>query len=198
MDERVISFHESGHAIAAIAFNRPVFSMSIGPDGGETRETAPSPALELAECAGPDAENRLFEVVVKATLSPTDAERQWPRLVGLLAGRASQRMIAGPEFDHYAEGDMHQARVIAGAITETTSQADALLREAEMMAISVVTNEWTKIEALAAELLVRRKLDAAQIRAVIQVASLGPAARRRRAWEQHTAGAQAFALAVRG
>jgi hypothetical protein len=91
----------------------------------------------------------------------------------LLAGRASQRMIAGPEFDHYAEGDMHQARVIAGAITKTPSQADALLREAEVIAIAVVTDGWAKIEALAAELLVHRRLDASQIKDAIATAALG-------------------------
>jgi hypothetical protein len=45
----------------------------------------------------------------------------------------------------------------------------------------IVARHWVAVEALASELLLRRKLDAAQIMDVIV---LGPAARRRRSWDQ--------------
>jgi hypothetical protein len=195
-DDRVVAHHEAGHAVAALAFGRPAFSLMLGPDGGEFRETAPPPVLEECERAGPETEIKFFEAIVKATLSPSDAEKQWSRLVGLFAGRAAQRVIAGTEFDSYAAGDLFQARTIAGAITKSPSQADALLREAEMMANAVVTEGWAKVEALASELIARRSLDAEQIKATIETATLGAGARRRRHWEQLVARAEASGMTL--
>jgi hypothetical protein len=51
----------------------------------------------------------------------------------------------------------------------------------------IISEHWIAIEALAAELLLHRRLGAEQIKAIIEQ---GPAARRHRHWEQLTARAQ--------
>lgn len=197
-NDKVVAHHEAGHCVAALTFGRSAYSLSLGPDGGEFRESPAPVVLQECESAGIEAEVGFFQAIVRATLTPEDAEKQLPRLVGLFAGRAAQRVIAGTGFDYYAAGDLFQARTIATAITESPSQAAAMLREAEATAVAVVREGWSKIEALAGELLMRRSLDAEQIKITIETATLGPGAKRRRAWEQSVAsGAQGVVFAVR-
>lgn len=70
----------------------------------------------------------------------------------------------------------------------------ALRRKAER----IVDERWCEIQALAAELLLWRRLDAQQIAAAIARASLGPGARRRRAWDEVATRAAGRALAPQG
>jgi hypothetical protein len=70
-----------------------------------------------------------------------------------------------------------------------------LLACAEAEAERIVAQHWQQIETLATELLVWRRLDAEQIKTTIESALLGPAARRRKNWEQRVVGARGVLFA---
>jgi hypothetical protein len=117
---------------------------------------------------------------VLQSLGPQHFEEMLPTMVGLLAGLAAQRRIVGRAHDDYADADLDQCEGIARAVTSSPVAACDLVAYAMGQADQIVSRFWHQIEALASELLLHRRLDADEIKAIIV---LGPAARRRRAWD---------------
>jgi hypothetical protein len=106
---------------------------------------------------------------------------------------AAQRRLVGSDFDEYGDSDIEQARSIARAVTGSPAESSELLAHAQEQAGQIIDRSWHQIEALAAELLLHRRLGAEQIVAIIE---LGPAARRRRHWEQLVARAEASGMTL--
>jgi hypothetical protein len=75
------------------------------------------------------------------------------------------------------------------------AEARAFLNSARAEASQIIDRSWLQVTRLAGELALRGRLDANDIRAII---SLGPGALRRWQWERRVAGAQGFALTVKG
>jgi hypothetical protein len=87
-------------------------------------------------------------------------------MIGLSAGLAAQRRIAGYEYDDYANVDVGQCEAIARAVAPGAESELCLL--AQERDERIVSRHWRQIEALAAELRLHRQLDAGQIAAVIE------------------------------
>jgi hypothetical protein len=174
-DDRIASYHEAGHVLAAHALGLPISTVELTDAGGEFRPFA----RESWEPTTPEGMKQLRDAVL-ASLGPQHIEEMFPTMVGLLAGLAAQRRLVGRTHDSYANADMEQVKAIAREVTDSPLAARNLIAHATDQSDHIVAQRWAAIVALAGELLLRRRLDAGQIMDVI---TLGPSARRRKAWD---------------
>jgi hypothetical protein len=183
------AFHEAGHAVAALALDQSVASLSIlgGGNGGEFRGKEPSPAVKelLADAAHPE---RLFQALADI-LRPGDGEWAFPNIVMLLSGRVAQRLAGFG--DEGCLDDLEKVRVTAEAVSNSKEDAAALLSAAERMAERIIGDRWGAVQRVAALLVVKMRLDAAEIAAIV---AAGPGAARRLCWEAAAARAQNFEM----
>jgi hypothetical protein len=128
------------------------------------------------------------------SIGPQHLDEMLPTMISLSAGLAAQRRLVGRTHDDYADADMRQCGQISRAVAPGGERE--LLAHAQGQADRIVAEHWHEIEAVAAELLLHRRLDAAQITDIVKTASLGPAARRRRHWEQLVARAEASGMTL--
>jgi hypothetical protein len=194
-DERyIIAVHECGHCCTALALGKPAHSLELTPQGGgEFREHTVA-AWEPRDEQG----RKRFRDAVLASYKPTDHDRDevWPLLLISFGGICAQRRYCGtaaPLFEHLGEFDQRQRDDLAKAVTESPAEAQAFLNMAQTEASWIINHSWAEVTLLADELALRGKLDADDIQAVIE---LGPAARRRRHWEQLIARAEASGITL--
>jgi hypothetical protein len=185
-DDRIVACHESGHVLAAHALGQSISTVELTDTGGEFRPFARE-SWEPVTVEGKQA----FRDAVLDSLGPDHLEEMLPTMISLLAGLAAQRRLVGHAHDDYGDSDVRQCEEISRAVAPGGERE--LLAHARERAESIVASHWHQVEALAAELLLHRQLDAGQIAAIIKE---GPAARRRRHWEQLTARAQASGVTL--
>jgi hypothetical protein len=157
------------------ALGQSISTVELTPTGGEFKPFAPTDWESVPE------NRERFRDAVLQSLGPQHIDEMLPTMVSLSAGLAAQRRLIGRAHDDYADHDINQCEAIARAVTNSPLAACNLVAHAMEQAEQIVDRHWHAIEALAGELLLRRKLDAGQIRDVIV---LGPAARRRKSWDQ--------------
>jgi ATP-dependent Zn protease len=166
LDDRIVAHHESGHVLAAHALQQPISTVELTPTGGEFKSVAPTEWESVPE-------NRArFREAVLQSLGPQHIEEMRPTIISLLSGLAAQRRLVGHDLDEYASHDVELARSTAHAVAPGAERE--LLAHAMEQAEQIVDRHWHAIEALASELLVHRKLDAAQIAAIIAPAKPAP------------------------
>jgi hypothetical protein len=175
-DDRIVAHHEAGHVIAAHALGQSISTVELTDTGGEFRP------FERATWEPTTAEGKqAFRDAVLRSIGPENLEEMFLTMVSLLAGLAAQRRLIGHAHDDYADADLDQCEGIARAVTRSPVAACDPVAHTQERADRIVAHHWAAIETLAAELLLHRRLDVKQIMDIIV---LGPAARRRRAWDQ--------------
>jgi hypothetical protein len=107
-----------------------------------------------------------FRDAVLSTLGPQHLDEMLPTMISLSAGLCAQRRIVGHAHEDYANADMEQCEAIASAVAPGAESELRLL--AQELAERIVSRHWRQIEALASQLLLHRRLDAAQIMAIIE------------------------------
>jgi hypothetical protein len=154
------AYHEAGHAVAAYVLRLPVRGVSISEDEDASGrvEYAPPPASFRPDVWYGEArrtEHRIEAHIIRALAGPA-AEARW----------IGRRNHVG------ASGDYRAARDLADYVAGDPSGEGAWRYVAwlEYRAEDLVQREhyWAAIEALAAELLARRRLGPRQARAVIK------------------------------
>jgi hypothetical protein len=186
MDERhIIAIHESGHAIVSIAVGKPAAMLCLTEGGGGRFYERPPESWE------PKPEHRAqFYRAVIASYGPRDQPEVLTLLMISFGGILAQRRFCGSAaaaFEYFGEHDRKQREDLSRAVTESTDEARAFLNSAQAETAMIIDSRWQQVVALAGELALRGKLDADDIRGILEN---GPAARRRRHWEQLTARAQ--------
>jgi hypothetical protein len=185
-DDRIVAHHEAGHVIAAYALGQSISTVELTDTGGEFRPFARE-SWEPTTAEGKQA----FRDAVLRSIGSGNLEEMLPTMISLLAGLAAQRRVVGCAYDDYANHDVRQCEEISRAVAPGAERE--LLAHVQEQAEQIVARHWPAIERLADELLLHRRLDAGQIVAVIEE---GPAARRRRHWEQTIARAEASGLTL--
>jgi hypothetical protein len=182
-DERdIVAHHECGHAAVALALGKPAHSLELTEGGGGQFREYPVASWEPRDREGLEK----FRDAVLASYKPTEPDRAEVLTLVMISfgGILAQRRLCGTSalwFEHWDEHDRRQRHDLAKVVTESDSEARAFLNSAQTETAMIIDSRWQQVTALAGELALRGKLDAAQIKAIIE---LGPAARRRRAWDQ--------------
>src|SRR4051794_39535522 len=135
MSDEATAYHEAGHAVAALALDRPVVKVSIEPD----RERA-------GICA-----------FGKSVFRPSEDWVEREMLIAL-AGLAAEARHTG-EYDHdAAERDLRYARSLSRGRAGNERQAERLERRLLSKVEHLLAREenWQAVERIATELLARR------------------------------------------
>jgi ATP-dependent Zn protease len=143
MSDEATAYHEAGHAVAALALDRPVLKVSIEPD----RDRA-------GICH-----------FGKSVFRPSEdwVERE---MMIALAGLAAEARHTG-EYDHDAAGrDLRYARSLSRDRAGNDRQAERLERRLLSKVEHLLDREenWRAVERIAAELLARREMSGRQAR----------------------------------
>ncbi|MCA9316785.1 MAG: hypothetical protein KDB73_14970 [Planctomycetes bacterium] len=134
---QIVAHHEAGHAVVDLAFGRTPHSITIKPRGDT-----------LGLCSG---EDNLIGDITNGDLEPM--------LVSLYAGRAAADHFAPEEAEANALGasgdDEAAARLLRFWVGDTgQAEIDCRARAAE-----IVRERWAAVEAIAAALLERTRID---------------------------------------
>lgn len=158
LDENVVAHHEAGHVLAAYALRRAISSVELTESGGQFRP------YDRASWEPTTAEGKqAYRDAVLQSIGPQHLEEMLPMLIEMAAGLAAQRRLVGRLHDDYADHDIEQVESIARAVAP--GEERQLLVYAQEQAELIVAQHWHAIEAVAAELLLHRRLDAAEIMA---------------------------------
>jgi hypothetical protein len=150
--------HEAGHAVACIVLGRAFVRVTIMPEGdslGHIRKTPPPKSLQPDIETGP-------------------RERRWIEREALiaLAGPAAEARFLGRRDRQGARGDVDRAVGLAEYLYPPGKVLDKYLDFMSERAASFVATpaNWTRIEALAGSLVVRRTLSGREAREICRLA----------------------------
>jgi len=145
--ERLTAFHEAGHAVMAELCGRLLTEVEILGDRDLTGSVQ-----SLALNPKPDAEVE-------------DIERH---LKIILAGTIAEMMVSGREDWDDASEDLDAAVRLAMRLVDDCEDVLPLLAEIRSDVERDLRDRWSAVEALAAELLVRKALTGTEVRNLLQ------------------------------
>jgi ATP-dependent Zn protease len=145
--ERLTAFHEAGHAVMAELCGRLLTEVEILGDRDHTGSVQ-----SLALNPKPDAEVE-------------DIERH---LKIILAGTVAEAMVSGREDWDETSEDLDAAVRQAMRLVDDCEDVLPLLADIRSDVESDLRRQWAAVEALAAELLIRRALTGSQVRSLLQ------------------------------
>jgi len=154
-DKRAVAFHEAAHAVVGLLEGVGVSGeVSIVPDAESRGRTA----------------HRSMPDEFRPDIDPPEVVRQEfePRIVTALAGVIAERRAMGRS--HRARGghfDLKNATDMAMACTGSAREAELFLRWQEERARHTVEKNWPYIQRVAAELVERSTMTAAEVELAI-------------------------------
>lgn len=144
--DRVVAYHEASHACAALALDVEVDRVTIEPSAEDGS-------------GGHMAYRR-------GSIDPWSFGPR--RLIICLAGQHGQRRVAPKSNIRFkCAADFEEARKVSRACSSSPIAAAALYRWGDDEAQRLVSNEWIKVEAVAAALIERNTLMGDELRAVV-------------------------------
>ncbi len=147
---KAIAYHEAGHAVAAWSCRLKILKISIIPDdelSGKVRHVSPLKGIRLDIDGSPRADGKAKDAIIICLAGPEAQRRHNPRSV--------RRWHASSDYD--AAVDL--ALRVCGSGPSTT----AYLRWLGIVAKDLINSRWPMVEKVAAELLVREELSAADV-----------------------------------
>jgi hypothetical protein len=156
MPPDVVAHHEAGHAVANLVFGIPFTAVRIipGPDGKIGVPLKTNPWL------GPRPQTNPGDFTDAEWADVSQDIRKWEAwkkkdndgyATVLLAGKPAQFKYAGPVKDEEVKSDY-------STVEHALPHCYERLEELEQAARELITNHWPAVEAIAAELIVRKEL----------------------------------------
>jgi hypothetical protein len=151
--ERLTAFHEAGHAVMAELCGRLLTAVEIVGDR-EHSGMVHSLAFPLDRTGGAPGEDEA-----------EDVERQ---LKIILAGTVAEAMVSGREGWDETSEDLDAAVRLAMRLVDDCEDVLPLLADIRSDVERDLRGRWTAVEALAAELLIRKALTGTEVRNLLQ------------------------------
>jgi len=148
------AYHEAGHAVLKCAYGVALRHATIIRD--DESEVLGHVAYTISPSFHPDYDT-----------SSRTRSRAEALIMSSMAGRIAEQRSTGIENLEGAEHDIHWEVGFASRMTGSSEEAELYLAWLEHRTRRGVEHRWWAIEAVAAELLKRRKLSAKQVRRVI-------------------------------
>jgi hypothetical protein len=175
-DDNRIAHHEAGHAaIGRQLHGTPLGGVTIDPGedyAGLTWGVLFDRRLKFAEDRAPS----LCQQLAGQMPSVGEDRSAWAdiymhcfhQIVELCAGTESERLFCEGEPPWFAASDETQAYHFASLITSSPEATEALIGACRAQAVALLKESAHIVEAIAAELLIRRTLDGGEIDAAIE------------------------------
>lgn len=162
------AFHEAGHAVVSLRLGRGSEALSIVSEGERlgshhSGELPPGIARRLSEGSSSLRDRQTIESMVMVFFAGTIAE-------SICRGHEPRRLGG-------ARSDFAKAIDVASHLIFEPKELGTYLDWLFVRTVNSVRHSWRKVEELAGVLLIRQTLGGREVRAVVQRAMLGPAAR---------------------
>lgn len=135
---RATTYHEAGHAVAALALGRRVRSVTVVPDAGR-----------LGACTFAKMPRRFQP---DAKLGPRTRASLEDHITVSLAGEVAEHMYTGRHAWSGAADDMRQSLDRASYIAADDREVAALLEWLRLRARNLLATNWSRVELVATEL----------------------------------------------
>jgi hypothetical protein len=152
--ERLTAFHEAGHAVMAELCGRQVTEVEIVGDrdhSGMVRSLAFPPD----RAAGVPAEDQTEDVELQLKI--------------ILAGTVAEAMVSGREDWDETSEDLDAAVGLAMRLVDDCEDVLPLLADIRSDVERDLRGHWAAVDALAAELLIRKALTGSEVRNLLQL-----------------------------
>lgn len=153
--DRWAAYHEAGHAVAALKIKglRALERISIDEVEKEESNAGGFYSKSLLRDADPRSRNHRNRIRVEKEI-----------MVAMAGGLAQERKLGSTRVRDHSRSDMEYAVELALYSNDDKPEAMAFLESLSIRAESLVESSWPMIEALAAELLKRRRMTGKELR----------------------------------
>jgi len=145
------AYHEAGHAVMAHLCGQIVTTVEIV---GDEEHTGSVSSLRFLEEPRWGADEQMPSAAIEA------------RILCLIAGVAAENILTGDQSWREPEDDLDEAVRLALRVVGSCDRVLPLLEEARDHAVDLLDRHWEGVEALAAMLLIHRRLSRDQMRHV--------------------------------
>lgn len=150
MDERLVAYHEAGHAVAAFYLGLRVREVSIVPDADALGHVSWKP---MPPSFRPDAE-----------VSPRVRDRIEREAIATLAGPWAEEKAGGDDAWRTSGSDLDDSVALLQYLCASDDELQAYLHLVSIRARNLVERLWDSIDALAHQLLAKRRLSGEEVR----------------------------------
>lgn len=153
MTERLVAYHEAGHAVAAFYLGLRVREVSIVPDADGLGYVFWKP---MPSSFRPDVE-----------VTPKVRDRIEREAIATLAGPCAEEKAGGNDAWRTSGSDLEDSVALLGYLCTSDDELQAYLNLVCIRARNLVERLWHSIDSLAHELLAKRRLSGEEVRRLI-------------------------------